>query len=188
MAHSSSITVCMVAVLVFLVMVATAQTTHTVLDNMGWTIPSTQGGASAYTTWAASKNFTVGDTLTEFDSCTATNTIGPIVTTGPVNITLDIAGEHYYICTFSAHCTSGQKLAISVSGSMGSATGSSPSGGGRGGSSGTPTRTSPTSRSPSGRAPNTPTSDNSASVIITANGLLVLGASLLVFLLSVLPL
>ncbi|XP_070026673.1 blue copper protein-like [Nicotiana sylvestris] len=33
---------------------------------------------------------------------------------GPANVTLDFAGDHYYICTFGRHCQNGQKLAITV--------------------------------------------------------------------------
>lgn len=38
-----------------------AQSTYTVGDTTGWTIPS--GGSAFYPTWAASKNFSVGDIL-----------------------------------------------------------------------------------------------------------------------------
>ncbi|XP_065866506.1 cucumber peeling cupredoxin-like [Euphorbia lathyris] len=110
-----------------------AQTVHVVGDNIGWTVPS--NGAVAYVNWANGKNFVVGDVLsfnfvstehdvlrvekTSFDACTASNAIGDVITTGPVNITLEGAGEHYYICTFSQHCQFGQKLAISVSTTLG---------------------------------------------------------------------
>lgn len=53
-----------------------------------------------------------------YDSCSSANRIGDTLTIGPVNITLSNAGSLHYICTFSQHCTSGQKLAISVSGSV----------------------------------------------------------------------
>lgn len=49
-----------------------------------------------------------------FDACNGTNPIS-LKTTGPANFTLDTAGEHYFICTFSSHCSSGQKLAVNVS-------------------------------------------------------------------------
>ncbi|GMY34043.1 cucumber peeling cupredoxin-like [Fagus crenata] len=110
-----------------------AETVHVVGDSTGWTIP--QGGAQAYQTWAASKQFLVGDILTfnfttnthdvlkvpkeSYDACTTANPIGSTITTGPANVTLDAAGNHYYICTFGSHCQSGQKLAITVSGSPG---------------------------------------------------------------------
>ncbi|KAF2293192.1 hypothetical protein GH714_038804 [Hevea brasiliensis] len=60
-----------------------------------------------------------------FDACSSSNSIGNVITAGPVNITLDDAGDHYYICTFSQHCQLGQKLAITVS-SSGGAPGASP--------------------------------------------------------------
>ncbi|KAF8393195.1 hypothetical protein HHK36_021436 [Tetracentron sinense] len=105
-----------------------AQTTHVVGDSMGWVIPP--GGAAAYTTWASTKKFMVGDTLvfnfttgehdvaqvskTAFDACTSTSTIGSVITTGPANLTLVSEGDHYYICTVGRHCNIGQKLSITV--------------------------------------------------------------------------
>ncbi|XP_009760367.1 basic blue protein-like [Nicotiana tabacum] len=107
----------------------TAQTVHVVGDNIGWTIPN--NGAVAYTNWAAGKTFSVGDTLvfnfgtnqhdvlqvqkTSFDECNSQNAIGDPIMAGPANVTLDSAGDHYYICTFGRHCQNGQKLAITVS-------------------------------------------------------------------------
>ncbi|KAF2301344.1 hypothetical protein GH714_023092 [Hevea brasiliensis] len=126
-------------VVVVLLQCAAAQTVHVVGDNSGWTI--LQGGAQAYTEWANGKNFVVGDILTfnfetnkhdvlrvqktSFDACSSSNPIGDVITTGPVNFTLDSAGDHYYICTFSQHCQLGQKLAITVS-SSGGTPGASP--------------------------------------------------------------
>lgn len=110
--------------------VSMAQKTHVVGDALAWTVPN--GGAAAYSSWAASKTFTVGDILEfkfitgshsvaevskgAFDSCNISSPIS-ISTNGPTNITLRSAGSHYYLCTFPSHCTLGQKLAISVSGS-----------------------------------------------------------------------
>ncbi|TQD97209.1 hypothetical protein C1H46_017298 [Malus baccata] len=112
-----------------LMSLASAATTYQVGDGLGWSIPS--GGAAAYTTWADNKTFTVGDTLVftyssgnhdvaevtkaAFDACNATNPI-TLETASPTNITLSSSGEHYYICTFSGHCSAGQKLSISVTG------------------------------------------------------------------------
>ncbi|XP_016433657.1 cucumber peeling cupredoxin [Nicotiana tabacum] len=112
-----------------LVQLTTAQTVHVVGDNIGWTIPNS--GASVYTTWAAGKTFMVGDTLVfnfekdqhdvlqvpkaSFDGCSSQNAIGSAIMSVPANITLDSAGDHYYICTFGRHCQNGQKLAITVS-------------------------------------------------------------------------
>ncbi|XP_058004777.1 cucumber peeling cupredoxin-like [Hevea brasiliensis] len=126
-------------VVVVLLQCAAAQTVHVVGDNSGWTI--LQGGAQAYTEWANGKNFVVGDILTfnfetnehdvlqvqktSFDACSTSNPIGDVITTVPVNFTLDSAGDHYYICTFSQHCQLGQKLAITVS-SSGGTPGASP--------------------------------------------------------------
>ncbi|XP_009763449.1 cucumber peeling cupredoxin-like [Nicotiana tabacum] len=112
-----------------LVQDSTAQTVHVVGDNIGWTIPN--NGAAAYTNWAAGKTFRIGDTLvfnfmtdshdvlqvpkTSFDGCNSQNAIGNPIMGGPANVTLDSAGDHYYICTFGRHCQNGQKLAITVS-------------------------------------------------------------------------
>ncbi|KAJ9190025.1 hypothetical protein P3X46_001262 [Hevea brasiliensis] len=142
-------------VVVVLLQCAAAQTVHVVGDNSGWTI--LQGGAQAYTEWANGKNFVVGDILTfnfetnkhdvlrvqktSFDACSSSNPIGDVITTGPVNFTLDSAGDHYYICTFSQHCQLGQKLAITVSSSGGTPGASPPSS--------TTPRLSPPSTSPS---------------------------------------
>uniref|UniRef100_A0A5B6YU11 Putative blue copper protein n=1 Tax=Davidia involucrata TaxID=16924 RepID=A0A5B6YU11_DAVIN len=105
-----------------------AQTTHVVGDGLGWNVPP--GGPIAYSTWASRQTFTVGDVLVfnfstgvhdvaevtkaAFDACNSTSPIS-IATDGPKNITLNSAGEHYYICTFARHCDLGQKLAINVS-------------------------------------------------------------------------
>ncbi|MCD9641363.1 hypothetical protein HAX54_027528 [Datura stramonium] len=86
---------------------ATAQTVHRVGDNMGWIIPS--NGANA---------------------------IGSAIMTGPANVTLDTAGDHYYICTFGTHCQNGQKLAITVSSSTGTSPGANPPTSAAGGPSG----------------------------------------------------
>ncbi|KAL6144840.1 hypothetical protein ACLB2K_055530 [Fragaria x ananassa] len=119
---------------------AAAQTVHVVGDSVGWNIP--QNGPQDYVTWASSQTFVVGDILSfnfatnahdvvevpkaSFDSCSSTNAIGSTVTTGPANVTLASAGEHYYICTVGSHCQSGQKLAITVSASA-TSPGTSPS-------------------------------------------------------------
>ncbi|KAH9715085.1 hypothetical protein WN944_022347 [Citrus x changshan-huyou] len=148
-------------VAVLLMECAAAQTVHVVGDIMGWSIPMS-GGAGAYVTWAATKNFVVGDVLTfnfvtnehdvlrvpkaSYDGCTSSNPIGNPITTGPANITLDSAGEHYYICTFGWHCQAGQKLAITVSATPGSSP--SPTGNPTPPTTSTPTAPSPSSSSP----------------------------------------
>ncbi|KAL9460270.1 hypothetical protein AB3S75_003473 [Citrus x aurantiifolia] len=148
-------------VAVLLMECAAAQTVHVVGDSMGWSIPLS-GGAGAYVTWAATKNFVVGDVLTfnfvtnehdvlrvakaSYDVCTSSNPIGNPITTGTANITLDSAGEHYYICTFGWHCQAGQKLAITVSATPGSSP--SPTGNPT-----PPTRSTPTAPSPNSSSP-----------------------------------
>ncbi|KAG6669478.1 hypothetical protein I3843_01G238900 [Carya illinoinensis] len=118
-------------VAVLLLQCAAAQTVHVVGDSIGWSVPA--GGVSTYETWAASKQFVVGDILSfnfvtnahdvlqvpkeSYDSCSSSNPIGDTITTGPANKTLSAAGTNYYICTIGRHCQSGQKLAVTVSGS-----------------------------------------------------------------------
>ncbi|XP_062008205.1 umecyanin-like [Rosa rugosa] len=149
---------------VFLQIMA-AQTAHVVGGSIGWTIP--QNGAQEYVTWASGQKFLVGDVLTfnfatnthdvvevpkaSFDSCSSSNPIGSTITTGPANVTLTSAGDHYYICTFGRHCQSGQKLAITVSASA-TSPGASPS---------APTPVSPTPPTPT-TTPTTPSPTSNA--------------------------
>ncbi|KAF3437712.1 hypothetical protein FNV43_RR20468 [Rhamnella rubrinervis] len=154
------------AVLVALIMqnYAYAQTVHVVGDSSGWIVPRTS--ASLYQDWASSNKFVVGDILTfnfvtnehdvlqvpkaSYDGCSSANPIGQMITTGPANVTLDSAGDHFYICTIGRHCLGGQKLSITVS----AAPGASPP------SSNTPpppaTTTPPTAPSPTSPADCTP--------------------------------
>ncbi|KAL7600303.1 hypothetical protein Lser_V15G23968 [Lactuca serriola] len=106
----------------------TAQTTYVVGDALGWNIPP--NGPSAYTTWASTQTFRVGDVLlfnfttgfhnvaevsqAAYGPCTTTNSIS-IAATGPARVTLNAPGTHYYICTVGTHCQIGQKLTINVS-------------------------------------------------------------------------
>ncbi|KAK6915044.1 Phytocyanin domain [Dillenia turbinata] len=105
-------------------------TTYVVGDSSGWAVPS---DSSTYSNWVSGKTFLVGDILTfnfttnahdvlqvtkeSYEACTSTNNIGSVITTGPANINLNSTGEHYYICTVSGHCQSGQKLSLTVSAS-----------------------------------------------------------------------
>lgn len=104
-----------------------AQTRHVVGGSTGWTIPS--GGAANYTTWAANKTFTTGDTLvfnfangqhnvakvikSAFDACNGGSAVFTL-TNSPATVTLNETGMQYYICTVGSHCSLGQKLAINV--------------------------------------------------------------------------
>ncbi|XVF86451.1 hypothetical protein PTKIN_Ptkin18bG0041300 [Pterospermum kingtungense] len=124
-----------VIVAVVLMQFTAAQTVHLAGDDLGWTVPSNK---SAYSTWAASNRFIVGDILVfnfttnehdvlqvpkaSFDACSDDNRIGNMMTDGPAKVTLGTAGEHYYICTIGngRYCQLGQKLAITVSATSGS--------------------------------------------------------------------
>ncbi|XP_044471417.1 umecyanin-like [Mangifera indica] len=99
---------------------------YTVGDSTGWVRPS---DSTFYTNWAADKVFHINDTLAfdfttgahdvaivtkdAYDSCSTTNPT-QLFQTGPVTLTLNSTGEHYYICTITGHCSAGQKLAINV--------------------------------------------------------------------------
>uniref|UniRef100_A0A6N2N111 Phytocyanin domain-containing protein n=1 Tax=Salix viminalis TaxID=40686 RepID=A0A6N2N111_SALVM len=101
-------------------------TDYEVGDSTGWKAPS---DTSFYSTWASGKNFTVGDTLkftfttgvhdvatvskSDYDSCNI-NGQSNVSKTGPTTITLSAPGTLYYFCTFSDHCSRGQKLSITV--------------------------------------------------------------------------
>ncbi|GMY34044.1 cucumber peeling cupredoxin-like [Fagus crenata] len=128
-----SVVVVLSVVAAVLLQCTAAQTVHVVGDTIGWTIP--EGDAQAYQTWAASKHFVfitnTHDVLEvpkkSYDACSSASPIGTSITTGGANVTLDAAGDHYYICTFGKHCQFGQKLAITVLGSPGTTTPTTPS-------------------------------------------------------------
>ncbi|KAH1067769.1 hypothetical protein J1N35_032756 [Gossypium stocksii] len=101
--------------------------TYTVGDTIGWVIPT--GYTELYRNWTDDKNFLVGDILvfkfttgehdvakvTEaaYNACSSVNTI-LTRSTGPARITLNIIGDHHFICTFADHCAEGQKLSVEV--------------------------------------------------------------------------
>ncbi|KAL5729569.1 hypothetical protein ACHQM5_002501 [Ranunculus cassubicifolius] len=102
----------------------TAQTAHVVGGTTGWSTPA---DPAFYSTWAATQTFNVGDSLTfnfdsthdvgevtkaGYDACDSSTTIGASQASSPVTITLTAPGLKYYICSF--HCSSGQKLAVTV--------------------------------------------------------------------------
>ncbi|KAE9605311.1 hypothetical protein Lal_00025480 [Lupinus albus] len=114
--------------------------TYTVGDNIGWTVPN--DGASAYVTWASSKNFKVGDILVfnyqknahnveevtkeKYDSCNHVSSLS-IYRNTPKRVTLNKSGPHYFICGVPGHCSVGQKLAINVTATTTTATATAPS-------------------------------------------------------------
>ncbi|CAN6233365.1 unnamed protein product [Urochloa humidicola] len=125
-------------------------TSYTVGDGSGWTT------GVDYTSWAASKNFKVGDSLVfnyakglhtvvevsaaEYMACTASNPLGSD-SSGATTVPLKTPGTHYFVCSITGHCGAGMKLAVTVGGS------SSPA-------SPTP-RTSPTTPTTGGTTPYT---------------------------------
>ncbi|GAV82495.1 Cu_bind_like domain-containing protein [Cephalotus follicularis] len=116
---------------------ATYAAEYTVGGSRGWT---NVNNASFYSDWEEGISFNVGDVLifnfatgvhdvatvtkADYDACNTANTI-TTVTTGPARVTLNAAGEHYYICTFTGHCSGGQKINIEV-GTSSPTPGSSP--------------------------------------------------------------
>ncbi|XWS72947.1 hypothetical protein CRYUN_Cryun02cG0083200 [Craigia yunnanensis] len=148
--------------------------TYTVLETLGWTIPSS--GSSAYQTWANGKTFMVGDILV-FNYVTGTHDVAEVTreayqpcntsnllsnfTTGPTRITLRSPGEHFYICTFPGHCTAGQKLAINVTGS----------------STATPPSSTTAPQSPTTPSSSPPTGDNTATPPTPGNSATSLGVA-----------
>ncbi|XP_043725611.1 umecyanin-like [Telopea speciosissima] len=112
---------------------AAAQTTHEVGELIVggyyvWKVPSAN---FSYATWSANQTFTVGDKLqfnfatndhdvavvskAAYESCIKTDYYSIYNKTS--TITIESAGEHYYICTIDQHCENNQKVAIMVSGS-----------------------------------------------------------------------
>ncbi|KAK7294086.1 hypothetical protein RJT34_16969 [Clitoria ternatea] len=123
-----------VVAILMLLQYAEAQTLHLVGSDIGWRVPPDN---STYLEWASDNNFAIGDILMfnftnghnvievsegSYNSCSSSNPIGRTFNIGPVNITLDRNGQHYYICGIGQHCSNGQRLAIDVSGSPSSAT------------------------------------------------------------------
>ncbi|EES05493.1 hypothetical protein BDA96_04G243400 [Sorghum bicolor] len=120
-----------------------AATSYTVGDGSGWTT------GVDYTSWAASKNFKVGDNLVfnyakglhtvvevsaaEYMACTAANPLGSD-SSGATTVALKTPGTHYFVCSITGHCGAGMKLAVTVGGSNSPATTPTP----------TTPRTSPT--------------------------------------------
>ncbi|KAF9679778.1 hypothetical protein SADUNF_Sadunf06G0050500 [Salix dunnii] len=113
--------------------------TYEVGDSTGWIRPST---SSFYSTWASDKTFAIGDNLTftfttgehdvatvsksDYDNCNVASQ-NNVLTSGPATITLNTAGDYYFLCTIAGHCSAGQKLAISIAaGSTPSPPGTSP--------------------------------------------------------------
>ncbi|KAF8779877.1 hypothetical protein HU200_002144 [Digitaria exilis] len=103
-----------------------AATSYTVGSGSGWTT------GVDYTSWAASKNFKVGDSLVfnyakglhtvvevsaaDYMACTAANPLGSD-SSGATNVPLKTPGTHYFICSITGHCAAGMKLAVTVGGS-----------------------------------------------------------------------
>ncbi|TKW10830.1 hypothetical protein SEVIR_6G193500v4 [Setaria viridis] len=155
---------------------AASAATYNVGETQGWSL------GVDYSTWVTGKNFSVGDKLvftyatgnhdvlvvskSDYDACNKGNALST-QTDGPTTITLDSAGDHYYICGIGTHCSGGMKLAVNVgsgSGSGGAPTPSTPS------TPGTPTTPG---------TPSTPAPGNAASARYTAAPALAVAAGVL---------
>ncbi|XP_044472530.1 cucumber peeling cupredoxin-like [Mangifera indica] len=101
--------------------------TYMVGDDLGWTIPP--HGASTYSTWAAEKEFSIGDTIVfnwtgthnvgevskeDYDKCTTVHLVDEIQQISPATFTLDSNGSRFFICTVDSHCERGQKVTINI--------------------------------------------------------------------------
>ncbi|KAM7511515.1 hypothetical protein LguiB_010390 [Lonicera macranthoides] len=114
-------------IVVGVMLTGTRAETYYVGDSNGWMVP--QGGAAAYAAWAAQHAFNVGDVLVfnfttgmhdvakvtsqDFGPCNANNPIS-VQRNGPANVTLDSAPQQFFVCSFSNHCSLGQKLQINL--------------------------------------------------------------------------
>ncbi|CAL1411389.1 unnamed protein product [Linum trigynum] len=98
---------------------------HKVRDSAGWTTI----GSPDYKQWAVTKTFQLGDVIhfeynpqfhnvmrmthAMYRACNATSP-SATYTTGNDSITITTRGHHYFICGFTGHCQSGQKVDINV--------------------------------------------------------------------------
>ncbi|XP_058221732.1 uclacyanin-3-like [Rhododendron vialii] len=106
---------------------------HSVQTNVPW------NEGIDYTTWAAGKTFTVGDTLvfvyttnhavdivdeSHYTSCNSGNALHSY-SGGQTTITLTTPGPMYFLCPTIGHCQAGMKLSITVAAAASSSSGSS---------------------------------------------------------------
>ncbi|KAK4848010.1 hypothetical protein QYF36_008112 [Acer negundo] len=142
---------------------------YTVGDSGGWS------QTVDYTTWVSGKKFSVGDVLvftyggnhkvdvvtkSNYDNCGTSNPIQSF-SDGNTRINLTTSGEMYFICPTLGHCSSGMKLAVTVTGTSNTPSGSPPST--------TPSGTPPsTTTSP----PPPPSGNGAASTLCNTNNLM----------------
>ncbi|QHN91702.1 Blue copper protein [Arachis hypogaea] len=82
-------------------------TEYVVGDHHGWAT------GFDYNIWAADKVFKVGDSLA-FQNCTVPSNHSDALRSGNDVIVLASPGQKWYLCGVGEHCTTGQKLAITV--------------------------------------------------------------------------
>ncbi|KAL1372282.1 hypothetical protein AAHE18_01G192400 [Arachis hypogaea] len=119
-----------VAIIVAMIMIVVTKAEEHIVggESIGWT-SYPPGGASFYSNWASNHTFIVNDTLVfkfesgshsvaeltknNYEKCDENEKIEFYVI-GPARVTLNRAGRFYFSCTFSGHCSSGQKLSVEV--------------------------------------------------------------------------
>ncbi|KAF8036516.1 hypothetical protein BT93_C2288 [Corymbia citriodora subsp. variegata] len=118
-----------VAVEIWLMSRSVVATSYVVGGSSGWSTPA--NGASFYSSWESAYTFHIGDVLvfnfingqhsvavvsqSDYNNC---NTASPIeiFNNSPEDYTLNVTGPIYFICTHDSHCSQGQKLSVTVSG------------------------------------------------------------------------
>lgn len=128
---------------------------------------SNQISFSAVFTFTTGQHDVVEVDKSSYDSCSTTNALNTIQT-GPATVTLT-SGTHYYICSFTGHCSGGMKLAVTVGSGSSTPSPSTPS---------TPTPATP-STPPSSSTPAAPAPKNAASASHTAAPALAVAAGVL---------
>ncbi|MED6114619.1 hypothetical protein PIB30_082084 [Stylosanthes scabra] len=121
--YSSSVVVIVAIGIIFFPSIALG-TEHVVGDHHGWAT------GFDYNIWAAQKVFQVGDTLvfryevgqhnvykvnaSAYQNCTVPSNHSEALKSGNDVIVLASPGQKWYLCGVGQHCTTGQRLAISV--------------------------------------------------------------------------
>ncbi|XP_054806266.1 umecyanin-like [Prosopis cineraria] len=128
MAKLENVAIIVVAAFAAIFLHSTEAEDFTVGGSTGW-INNPPRGASFYSNWAKNLTFKLNDTLMfnfpagrhvvailtqlNFEKCNFTNPI-QVLSTGPARVTLGRTGEFYFVCAFTGHCSSGQKLSLNV--------------------------------------------------------------------------
>ncbi|KAK7347534.1 hypothetical protein VNO80_22066 [Phaseolus coccineus] len=128
MAQLRNVAILLVIIVAAVLLKTTEAEDYEVGGTTGWT-SFPPGGASFYSKWASNFTFKVNDTLVfnfesgshsvvevtkaNYENCGVDNSIKAF-NIGPARVSLTGPGEFYYSCPFSGHCSSGQKLSVTV--------------------------------------------------------------------------